>query len=250
MNIDQFIDSVENFGALTPTQRILAIAWFLTRHKSQESFTTQDIVKLFDAAGFERPSSTSAFLSNLTKKKPPKVLKKGGKFSLHRDIVRALDAEYGRRESTIHLDAMLSELSAKIGVTVERVYLEETLTCFRHGAFRATVVMAWNLAFDHLCEFILKNELGRFNVQLAKSFPKSKPAQIASRDDLTSLKESEVLQVAKSASIVTSSVHKVLKEKLDRRNVAAHPSGVSISQLTAEEYLVDVVENVVTKIKV
>jgi hypothetical protein len=59
----------------------------------------------------------------------------------------------------------------------------------------------------------------------------------------------QILQVCKSANIITGSLHKILKEKLDRRNVAAHPSQVVVSQLTAEDFIKDVVENVVLSLK-
>jgi hypothetical protein len=45
-------------------------------------------------------------------------------------------------------------------------------------------------------------------------------------DDFQELKQSQVLQVCKSANIISGSIHKILKEKLERRNIAAHPSGV------------------------
>ena len=108
--------------------------------------------------------------------------------------------------------------------------------------------MAWNLAFDHLCRFILANHLSEFNTQLPKSFPKADIAAVAKRDDFHELKESQVLQVCRSANIISGSIHKILKEKLDRRNIAAHPSGVVIADPTAEEFIKDLVENVVLKL--
>jgi hypothetical protein len=56
------------------------------------------------------------------------------------------------------------------------------------------------------------------------------------------------LQVCKSALLISGSVHKIMKEKLDRRNIAAHPSGVGTFAPTAEEYIKDLVENVVLKL--
>lgn len=39
-----------------------------------------------------------------------------------------------------------------------------------------------------------------------------------------------------------------MSAKLDRRNTAAHPSDVVITALTAEEYISDLVNNVVLKL--
>jgi hypothetical protein len=87
-----------------------------------------------------------------------------------------------------------------------------------------------------------------FNAQLPRSFPKAEISTISKKEDFAELKESQVLQVAKSAGIVSSNVHKVLKEKLEKRNMAAHPSGIHFTQLTAEEFITDLVENAVVKL--
>ena len=66
--------------------------------------------------------------------------------------------------------------------------------------------------------------------------------------DFQELKESRVLQACKSANIISGSPYKILKEKLDRRNIAAHPLGVVVAQPTAEEFIKDLIENVVLKV--
>jgi hypothetical protein len=57
-----------------------------------------------------------------------------------------------------------------------------------------------------------------------------------------------VIQVSRSARIVGKSLGKLLQERLDRRNAAAHPSGIVFSQLQAEEYIHGLVENVILKL--
>ena len=111
-------------------------------------------------------------------------------------------------------------------------------------------MICWNLAFDHLCEHVLLDagRLAAFNTQLPKSFKKPEISSVSKRDDFTELKESQVLQVCNSSNIISGSLHKVMKEKLERRNIAAHASGVTTSQPTAEEFIKDLVENVVLKL--
>jgi hypothetical protein len=132
--------------------------------------------------------------------------------------------------------------------------LDESLKCYKAGAFRAAIVMCWNLAYDHLLSYVLHHRLADFNSQWPISFPKkhaqSRISAIAIRDDFSELKESEVLMVCKSAAIISGDVYKILHEKLDRRNSAAHPSGVRIEQLQAESFIDDIVKNVVLKIVV
>ena len=59
------------------------------------------------------------------------------------------------------------------------------------------------------------------------------------------LKESQIIAICNSAGIITSNIHRILEAKLSRRNSAAHPSGLSISQLQAEEFVDDLIRNVV-----
>jgi hypothetical protein len=56
------------------------------------------------------------------------------------------------------------------------------------------------------------------------------------------------LQVCRSANIITNDLLKILREKLDKRNTAAHPSTVEIAPHTAEEYIIDLITNAVLKL--
>jgi hypothetical protein len=98
----------------------------------------------------------------------------------------------------------------------------------------------------------LKHHLADFNTRWAVVFPahhKNVVKTIVGIDDFgDNLKESEVIKIAKSASIISNDVGKILEQKLGRRNSAAHPSGVKIEQLQAEEFIDDLVKNVVLKI--
>ncbi len=159
-----------------------------------------------------------------------------------------MDGKYGSRPAAIYISKLLTDLPTRIPNLAERTYLDEALVCFNVGAFRASIVMCWNLAYDHLCELVLTRHLRDFNAQLPKSFPKADISVLNKKDDFQELKESQVLQVCKSANIISGSLHKTLKEKLDRRNIAAHASGVVVSQPTAEEFIKDLIENVVLKL--
>jgi hypothetical protein len=61
------------------------------------------------------------------------------------------------------------------------------------------------------------------------------------------LKEFEGIEICNSASIITKDVHRISVQKLGRRNSAAHPSSVKIGQLQADEFIDDLVKNVVLK---
>jgi hypothetical protein len=243
-----FVASIPRFTKFNYTEQIKRFCWFLSSHRNKAKFSGADIAKCFDDANCPKPTSVGPFLTSLAKQKPAFLVKQGTGYALSRHAREQLDPVLGQRDATVAVHKLLTDLPAKLTIGYERAYLEEALTCFRHKAYRAAVVMTWNLAYDHFCNFIMSSHLADFNTQLPKSFPKADISSISKRDDFTVLKESQVIQVAKSANIISNSVNKILKEKLDRRNIAAHPSGVSTLQLTAEEFIQDLVENVMLKL--
>jgi hypothetical protein len=142
-------------------------------------------------------------------------------------------------------------LPGRAADAADREFLEECLICFRHRAFRAAVVMAWNLAYDHLCVWVLKDaqRLAAFNAGFVTRYPNEKKfTAITKRDDFTEWKESQVICACKTSGVISDSVNKILEEKLRRRNLAAHPSGTKTTEPTAEEFIKDLVENVVLKL--
>lgn len=244
----EFVSSIPGFSKLSPTEQIKRFCWYLAWHKQRQTFTGADVGSCFDAVQCPKPSSVGPFLTSLAGQKPAFLLKRSGAYALSVHAHEQFDGALGKREATVVVDKLLQDLPSHLSIQCEKVYLEEAITCFKYKAYRAAIVMTWNLAYDHLCNLVIKNHLAAFNVQLPLSFPRADILVINSRDDLTALKESQVLQVMKSANIISGSVHKILKEKLDRRNIAAHPSGVSIAPQTAEEFIIDLVTNVVLKL--
>jgi hypothetical protein len=247
MQLSDAISTAEGFVDWSHAEKIKFFAWFLHTHRNQTHFTPAQITDCFDELNLSPPSVVGPFLAAMEKRKPKEALRDASGYRLENRLREQFDLRFGHRAATVQVHRMLSELPSKVSNPVEKTYLEESLICFRHRAFRAAIVMCWNLAFDHLCEFLLAKHLAAFNKQLPVSFPKAEITCIVAKDDFSRLRESEVLQVCKSANIISGSVHKILKEKLDRRNIAAHPSGVIISEATAEEFIKDLVENVVQK---
>jgi hypothetical protein len=248
MNLEDVTNSIEGFSGWTFADKIKFFAWYLHTYRKQEYFDNKDIKKCFDELNLDQPSLIGPFIVAMLKKDPKEALQNSAGFRLEKRVRQNFDSLYGQRAATVQVHKILSELPSRIPTGDKQKYLEEALTCFRHKAFRAAVVMCWNLAFDHLCQFVIDKHLAEFNVQLSKSFSKADVSSINKRDDFTELKESQVLQVCKSAGIISDGIHKVLKQKLERRNIAAHPSGIITSEPTAEEFIKDIIENVVLKL--
>ena len=83
---------------------------------------------------------------------------------------------------------------------------------------------------------------------MAATYAKKNYDPVVNRDSFEDPKEFEVLQVCASAGLINGGMHMILKEKLDRRNKAAHPTGTPISQLTAESVIIDLIDGVVVKL--
>jgi hypothetical protein len=235
--------AVPGFSGWSHAEKVRAFAWFLLTHEGRPWFTTDDVRQCFDALGLDPPTAISPYMTKMLSRKPKQALRSGLGYVLERRLRETLDAKLGTRPATAHVDRLLAELPDRLPDAVQRVFLVEALACFRCKAYRAAMVMTWNLAFDHLCTHILTKHIAEFNLWLPKRFPKADIAAVAKRDDFAELKESQVIEVCRSAGIISGNVQTILKEKLGRRNMAAHPSTVLIAQETAEEFIKDLVTN-------
>jgi hypothetical protein len=141
---------------------------------------------------------------------------------------------------------LLTDLPNKLPNISEKVFLAEALNCYRVQAFRATIVMAWNLAFDHLLNWILADaqRILLFNQTAKVRYPKKDLSLISDFDGFSELKEAEIIEVCRSANILSKNVVEVLREKLKRRNMAAHPSQLIFTQSQADDVITDLVNNV------
>jgi hypothetical protein len=241
----EHVRGIPGFNDLGYTDKIRYFAWYVHNMAAKEFFEQADITACFKILGMERPNSLGPYINSLASRTPPELLRSRKGYQLEHRARQRLADLYGARPATIEVHKLLAELPPKLTNPVEKTFLEETLLCFRVGAFRAAVVMCWNLAYEHLCDYVLASKLTEFNAQLRIAFPRA--SQITGRDDFADLKESQVLEVCRGAGITAPSVHRLLGEKLARRNAAAHPSGVMITQLSAEEMINDLVINVVLK---
>lgn len=246
--LNDFIRGVNGFDNLSHTDKIKIFAWYIHQKLGKERFDQRQIANCYETLNIAKPSNISQLLANLMGKSPSEIMRDKRGYYMERRGREQLDGKYGQRAATVSVHKLLEDLPSKLPNVAEKVFLIEALTCFKNSAFRASIVMCWNLAFDHLCGYVHLNHLVAFNAQLPKSFPKARIASIVNRDSFSELKESEVLQVCRSANIITADQLKILKEKLDRRNTAAHPNGIVITQIQAEDFITDLVNNIVLKL--
>jgi hypothetical protein len=247
VTLEELTRHVPGFAGASHADRIRLFAWHVHTHQGKDVFQPADIKACFEMLSLAQPKGIGAFISAMVDR--GEALKaSGGGYRLERTLRDKLDRQYGKRAITVAVEKLLLELPAKIPTLAERVFLEETLICLRNQAFRAAIVMAWNLAYDHLCHLIFNKHLASFNTRLPIRYPKEELKAITKMDDFELIAESKMVEVCSSAGIISDGVNKVMKEKLTRRNLAAHPSSIAVSQSTAEDCITDLVNNVVLKL--
>lgn len=243
-DLERFVEPIAGFSSKPAPYMIEVFAWYLHEVKRKERFQSGDIGPLFDEIHVSRPANIPQAITRLCEKRPPRVIRDGQGYRLHQDTRRELAVKLPQRATSVATTQLLNALLARVIDPAQKTILQETLLCFKHGAYRAAVVMAWNLAFSDVLDRILTRHLAAFNTGVGTHNLK-KP--IVDRVDFEKLKESEVIKIAAAAGILGKESVKKLEEKLGKRNTAAHPSTVVVSVATAEEVIFDLVENILLR---
>lgn len=238
---------IADYDSLTTRERIRLFAWYLHTFQEKAAFSTADILDCYRKI-HEKEAQASVYLTRMANYAQADVLRVKGGYKLVGKIRKALDDKYGTDAGTVQITKLLAELPSKIPNMAEKAFLEEALKCYRVQAYRAASVMVWNLAYDHLAGWIMadKRRLKKFNDAIPKRFPK-KTLSVAVREDIEEFKEAEFIEVCATAGITTKNVTEILREKLKRRNAAAHPSNVIITQSQTDDTITDLINNVVLK---
>jgi hypothetical protein len=246
MELSDLVIHVSGFDSLPPREKIRLFAWFLHTHRSADTFDLDGIRRCYKQLHLV-PDQISTYVNNMVNRKPPDLIMERGSYKLTRAVRSTLDSSYGLHQTTVAVSKLLLDLPNTVPDLAERAFLSEALKCYRVEAYRACIVMAWNLAFDHLLRWILKDaaRIASFNLAIPKRFPKKPPMTVVTQDDFEELKESETIEVCNTAGLLSGNIVKILREKLIKRNMAAHPSGIVIVQSQADDVVTDLVNNVV-----
>jgi len=252
MDLPALKAAVPGLGAASHYDKIKIFGWWLHTHGNVQNFAGADILKCYDKLDFPRPSSIGPYLAPLVDKK--ELLRSGAGYRLAHQVRDDLDAKYGTPVTTVEISSLLAGLPAKLPTFAESTYLEEALTCYHNNAFRAAIVMTWNLAYAHLCDHVVKNRLPEFNARWQQDYKgdhKNRVRAITVVTDFADeeLNEYKVLKICLDADIITKNVYNVLHPALGRRNAAAHPNSVVLKQLQVDAYIDDLINNAVLLIK-
>lgn len=247
MNLNALVGGIADFSKWKHADKIRLIMWHCHRETGQDWIAAGEISVYFDAIHEPAPASIGPFLEAMVKsgdalRESPKV----ARYKLTRGVRDRFDGEWGQRTVTLQIHQALEGLPAQMPDVYEKQFLEETLLCLRGGAFRAAIVMAWNLAYDHMLNWICERHLVVFNAAIGRRFPKRSGLSVAKPDDFLELKESEVVEIANTAGILPN-MYKPLLHGLDTRNRAAHPSSATFLQPVTEGFIDDLLRNVLLK---
>lgn len=246
MELSELVEQVAEFNTSVPKERIKLLAWWLHAHGGKEFFGPADIRSCLRKLHMDEPPALATYLSRLADAKD--LIAEKGKYKLARSVRTELDKKHGIHPSIQAVSKLLTDLTDKVPEIAEKVFLSEAIDCYRMRAYRACIVMTWNLAFDHLLHWILKNpaRLAAFNAAIPRKYPKRAGVIMNGYDDFADqFKEFEIIEVCNTAQTVNGNIIKILKEKLVKRNLAAHPSSVVVLQPQADDVVTDLVNNVV-----
>lgn len=251
--LNLFLDSIKGFFDLKSADQIDYFVYYITVEKNHSTTQATAIRECFLKADLSPYSNISQYLINNIRGKernPPKFLRIKDGYQLHRSLKSALEVNIEKKVIKAKVSNDLRELLNLIKNPAENEFLKEAINCFEISAYRASIVMVWNLTIDHLFEYILKNELSNFNAALSKNTDKRiKITSVVAKDDFSEIPENKFIEFCRSANIISNDIRKILDTKLGIRNSYAHPSNIKITESKATEFIEDLVNNVIHKYK-
>lgn len=251
--VEKFTSSIKGFFDLKPTEQLEYFVYFLTIEKQFATTHATAVRQCFLFADVTPYSNISQYLNQNLKAKPknsPKFLKIKDSFQLHRNYKTFLEVNIDKKPFKTKANKDLRQLLPHITSQTENEFLKEAIDCFEISAYRASIVMVWNLTIDHLFAFILKHKLSEFNTVLALNTDKRiKITSVTDRDDFNEIPDNKFIEFCRSAKIISNDIRKILDTKLGIRNSYAHPSNLVIRESKAIEFIEDLVNNVTLKYK-
>jgi hypothetical protein len=220
--------------------------YHLTVEQEASTATTQDLRDCYHACDIAAPTWLGPHLSNGLKSRPKLFVRSGSGYRLEHNRREQIAKLFGVDHPSVQTSGALDRLESRVAAGPKRDFLHETIKCFSVGANRAAMVMCWNLALHHLQDYVLSDatRLAAFNAVLAlNKDQRVKIKVVTKQDDFTEMPESKFLLFCRESKLITGSLFKKLEARLDERNGAAHPSGLTVTPKVAEAYI----ENAVMK---
>lgn len=244
--VDLYVSRLDGFSSWTQSKQVDYLAYYVSTKPRAVSFLAKDIEDCFSLLALRPYKRLSVYLSESVGKKDGKYVKTPDGYRLERSAFDNIRMIVESEPQRIQVSEELANLVPKIKDSQERAFLEEAIRCYRVEAFRGAIVMVWALTIDHLQRYVFSNKLNDFNVAVAGHSDK-KMSPVIQYDDFSNFKESRLIELMRSANIISGDVRKILDEKLGVRNSAGHPSGITFKGHKTTEFALDLIENVLLK---
>lgn len=252
--LEAFLLKVPAYQEMASSEMIDYFTYFLTVIEENSAVQPSDIDACFSLTRLDKYSNISSYLSKNSKKnkgKKPKFIKAKDGYCLERSRQLEVQKNLHDGPAKIETSHLLRSLLSKLSDKNEQLFLQEAIECYEIGAKRASIVLVWILSIHHMYNYIYSNELKAFNSVLAKNKDKRvKITKVSKIDDFSDIPEGKFIELMRSAKIISNDVRKILDAKLGIRNTCAHPSGVTVSEVKTNDFIIDLIDNLVTKYEV
>lgn len=246
LTTEEFFASLPGVRSLSYVAHILLTAHYL-RQTGRTDFSHSELAEAFKQGALPVPPKLRNRLAKLAKGKKARLIRtQPGRYSLSIYGLNEVKSYLADKPLPRQSLALLERAVGRVSDEGERRFLAEAVACVQAEAKRAAIVMTWLLAIDHLQEYVLRNKLTDFNTALGRRSGTTN-LRITTKDDFADLKESVFIEVAKSANVISKDVRKILDEKLGIRNSCAHPSDIEIHDSKVQNFIEDLVDNVIRK---
>ena len=245
MIVDDLLNSVSDFDGLPQREQVKLMSFFYCTENDVNCFSPKEISDEFAKHGLSIPKGINSRVSELTKGRPPVLIKGQNGYSFHRTSKKQLESRFSGNSHTQETSVILRDLLSELTGNEQQSFLEEAICCFEIKSYRAAIIMTWLLTIDVIYEFILKpTNLVIFNNAI-QMHGKYKKVTIKQKSDFTEMKESAFIEVFRASKLLNTNIRKILLEKLDTRNSCAHPNSIEVFDYKAIGFIQDLVKNVI-----
>jgi len=130
-----------------------------------------------------------------------------------------------------------------------RPYLEEAVTCYEQGLYRAAILMVWAAVIQHLYSTAGSHRGGvaAFEAASLARFGTSRNyREIKKQDDFLYMGERDFLTLGEDAGLYNRNARRLLHERLELRNLCGHPTGYRVGREQAVIFIESLVLNVLS----
>jgi hypothetical protein len=133
------------------------------------SFTAKQIQECFELLSLKQYARTAVYLSESASSRKGRYIKSNKGYRFERSTLDNIRQAVNNEPKKIQVSQQLTDLVGKIKDSQEKDFILEALNCYRVEAYRATIIMIWILAIDHLQKYIFGQKLNDFNNALTKN---------------------------------------------------------------------------------